>query len=80
VRKETERLAGDHENERVWLVVIPGSEIEAPKPTSVDDPFYTRASPEEFIAALDALAIRKKDLPALPPEAFERESIYEDRW
>lgn len=32
----------------------------------------------EIIRALDALAEMNRDLPVLPPEAFERESIYRD--
>jgi hypothetical protein len=35
-------------------------------------------APEEIICALDELAEMNRDLPVLSPDAFERESIYED--
>ena len=35
-------------------------------------------SPDEFDAALDALAEGSEHLPVLPPEAYRRESIYGD--
>jgi hypothetical protein len=34
--------------------------------------------PQEVIRALDELAELNRGLPVLPPEAFDRESIYED--
>jgi len=37
-----------------------------------------RLTPEEIIRGLDELAEMNRDLPLLPPEAFERENIYED--
>ncbi len=40
--------------------------------------FYFTATPEEFERAFDAIAEGSQGLPILPPEAFERESIYED--
>ena len=33
---------------------------------------------QEIVRALDELAEMNRDLPVLPPEAFERESIYRD--
>jgi hypothetical protein len=33
---------------------------------------------EEFEAGMDALAEGSEQLPVLPPEAYSRESIYED--
>lgn len=35
-------------------------------------------SPQERIARLNALAEQNRDLPVLPPEAFERESLYDE--
>ena len=49
------------------------------KDGSAPDHFYFTATPEEFARALRELADMNKDLPALPDEAFDRESIYEDR-
>jgi len=40
--------------------------------------FRADLSPEERIRMLDAIAERNKCIPALPPEAFERESLYAD--
>jgi hypothetical protein len=37
----------------------------------------SRLSPEEAIRTLDAIAERNRDAPVLPPEALERESLYE---
>ncbi|MBM4045059.1 MAG: hypothetical protein FJ279_08095 [Planctomycetes bacterium] len=39
---------------------------------------HRRLALEEFEAALDALAEGSESLPVLPPEAYERESIYGD--
>lgn len=36
-------------------------------------------TPEERARALDEVAAMNRDLPALPPEAFRRENLYEDR-
>jgi hypothetical protein len=36
------------------------------------------ASPEERSRALDEIAASNKDVPILPPEAFNRESLYAD--
>jgi len=41
------------------------------------DHFYFTVSPEGFEQTLDMLAEMNQGLPILPPEAFERESIYE---
>ena len=35
-------------------------------------------TPQEVIRGLDALAEMNRGLPVLPPEAFERESLYRD--
>ena len=40
-------------------------------------PFYETATPEEIIRALDELADANRELPVLPRDAFDRESIYE---
>ncbi len=41
--------------------------------------FYDTATPEEWEAVMDALAQGGEDLPILPPEAYDRENLYEDR-
>ena len=43
-----------------------------------DAPGKRPLSPAESIRLLNELAERSRGLPVLPPEAFERESIYED--
>ena len=35
-------------------------------------------TPQERIRMLDALAERNRNIPPLPPEAFDRESLYAD--
>lgn len=43
-------------------------------------PFYATATPEEWERAfLEWTESHSADAPVLPPEAFERESLYEDR-
>jgi hypothetical protein len=43
-------------------------------------PFYATATPEEWERAfLEWTESHSTDTPILPPEAFERESLYEDR-
>lgn len=42
--------------------------------------FYETASEAEWEAAMDALAAGSERLPVLPPEAFDRENLYEDRF
>jgi len=37
-------------------------------------------SPEERIRLLDSIAERNRRIPPLPPEAFERESLYADEY
>jgi len=48
------------------------------------DPMYAtsngRPTVESFQEMLRAMAIGSETRPVLPPEAFERESFYEDRW
>lgn len=41
--------------------------------------FYDTASEEEWEAAMDALALSEVPLPVLPPSAYDRENLYEDR-
>jgi hypothetical protein len=48
---------------------------------SAREHFYYTATPEQFQEAFDALACGHENSPVLPPEAFERESLYdEDRF
>lgn len=49
-----------------------------PKPTGTAAEQH-RASAEEIIRELDEMAEGNDDLPGLPPEAFDRENLYEDR-
>lgn len=42
--------------------------------------FYETATPEQFGEAMDRIAAGHEGLPVLPPEAFERESLYEERF
>lgn len=77
VQEETARLAREHVGERVRLIVLP--EPRAVWAQTVEAPAGRRLSAEEKIRLLDELAERNRDLPVLPPEAFERESLYDDR-
>ena len=36
-------------------------------------------TPQEHIAAMDAVAAKNADLPILPDSAFDRENIYDDK-
>ncbi len=81
VRKQTERLAREHPDERVRLVISAAAPERTPAEPPVNpEHFYWRATPEEFDRALQAIAGSGRRSPVLPPEAFERESIYDDRW
>ena len=40
--------------------------------------FYETATAEEFAPAFDNIGQGNEKLPVLPPEAFERESLYEE--
>ena len=40
--------------------------------------FYFVATPDEFNRALDEIAAMNRLLPVLPPEAFDRENLYEE--
>lgn len=61
-----------HPRERFRLVAL------APADEAAAQHFFVTASPEEFERAFDALGRGKERLPVLPPEAFERESLYEE--
>lgn len=67
-----EELARQYSGQRLKLVIEPEERL----PSAGTQ---RRISPEEMIRTLDELAERNRGLPVLPPEAFERESIYEDR-
>jgi hypothetical protein len=69
-RDHAAELTGRH----VRLIVIPDD-----KGSEQEDNFF-RATPEERSAALDALAEMNRGLPILPPEAFDRENLYEERF
>lgn len=72
--EEVSRKAEGLSGRRVRLTVLPDEAAPA-----LDAPLYKGATPAERIQALDRLAARNRHLPVLPPEAFERESLYEDR-
>jgi hypothetical protein len=71
VASQGEALSG----RRVRLIVLPDQDRASQGP---ELPLALPATPEEVIAALDALAEQNRGLPVLPPEAFERESLYAD--
>jgi hypothetical protein len=48
-------------------------------PAVAKDHFYFTATPEEWEAAMDELAEGGENLPVLPPEAYDRENLYEER-
>jgi hypothetical protein len=45
--------------------------------TTAQPPKYK--TPQEHIAAMDAIAAKNANAPILPDSAFDRENIYEDR-
>ena len=49
-------------------------------PGNVREHFYHTASPEEWESAFDAIEAGHELLPLPSPNAFERESLYEDRF
>ena len=53
-------------------LIVPQQEAQAMRRYRAD------LTPEERIRMLDALAERNRHIPALPEEAFERESLYAD--
>jgi hypothetical protein len=52
---------------------------DAPVIQGSERPLYETATREEWEAFMDALAEGGENLPVLPPEAYDRESLYEDR-
>jgi hypothetical protein len=70
IKRQTDELARQFPGRRLKLILL--TEETEPPPVAYD------AMPENKIRVLDALAGRNRDLPVLPPEAFERESLYED--
>jgi|GEM_PF-2317558 len=65
---------------RKQLTLIVPTEEAIGTPTAKEH-FYLTATPEEFQKAFDALGQGHEKSPVLPPEAFERESLYdEDRF
>lgn len=42
--------------------------------------FYFRATPEEFNRALDEIAAMNEDTVPPPPEAYDRENLYDERF
>jgi len=64
---------------RNLTLIVPEEDTEETKPTN--EHFFLTATPEEFQMAFDALGHGHENSPVLPPEAFERESLYdEDRF
>ncbi|MBW3625750.1 MAG: hypothetical protein KY468_20335 [Armatimonadetes bacterium] len=77
VAQRADELAG----KRVRLTVLKDEKKREKIPEGVDkNHFYFTATPEEWRQALDALAEKNRGIPVLPPEAFERESLYEESW
>ena len=64
---------------KTLTLIVPAEEPEV-APTAKDH-FYLTATPEEFRKAFDALGEENEDSPVLPPQAFDRENLYdEDRF
>ncbi len=67
-----DHLKGLNGNTRLTLIVpADGEQQETPKNLH-------HATPEERARALDEIAAMNKDVPVLPPEAYNRESLYEE--
>jgi hypothetical protein len=71
IKRQTDELASRYAGKRLKLILLTEE--------SEQLPVAHGATPEEKIRVLDALAEKNRELPVLPPEAFERESLYEDR-
>jgi hypothetical protein len=70
IREQTDKLARQFAGKHLKLILL--TEDSEQMPVAYD------ATPEEKIRVLDVLAEKNRDLPVLPPEAFERESLYQD--
>jgi hypothetical protein len=57
-------------------LIVPSEESEVTP--IAHEHFYLTATPEEFRRAFDALGAGNENLPLLPPEAFDRESLYDE--
>ncbi len=63
------------------LTLIVPAEDATVAPQSNNAHFYLTATQEEFQAAFDALGAEKEHQPVPPPEAYDRENLYdEDRF
>jgi hypothetical protein len=71
IARQGDRFSG----RRVRLTVLSG---EASGFVAASRPLYETATPQELVRALDKIAVKNRQLPVLPPEAFERESLYAD--
>jgi hypothetical protein len=61
------------------MLIIPVEEADVTPPAK--EHFYLMATSEEFQKAFDALGTGHENQPVLPPEAFDRENLYdEDRF
>jgi hypothetical protein len=69
--EEVAQHAPELSGKRVRLTVLP-----AHLPHVDRDHFYFRSTPEEFRKALEEIAQQYRQVPPLPDEAFDRESIY----
>lgn len=74
-RELADRLKGLDENLRATLIVPAELSEQEEEPKNLH-----HASPEERARALDEIAEMNRDLPALPPEAYKRENLYEERF
>ena len=73
--EEIARQAEKWPGQRFRLTVLTR---EDPRAQSGGAPAYLKRTSEEFQRSLDALGRGNELLPVLPPEAFERESLYAD--
>ena len=76
--EELNAHAADFRGRRNLTLIVPAEEAGT---AETKEPFYLTATPEEFQKAFDALSQRHENSPILPPEAFDRENLYdEDRF
>ena len=73
-----EEIEGLWEEVRGRDAELAGKRVRVQVLDEADVPGRRPLSPAESLRVLDALAEGNRGLPVLPPEAFERESIYED--
>ena len=73
--EELNAHAADFQGRKNLTLIVPAEEAGGAR--TAKEHFYLTATPEEFQKAFDALGQGNENSPVLPPEAFDRESLYD---